>query len=62
MMTRRDLMASILAVIIAGLAGYGGLWFAYTYDFPAGPSIVAIFGVLFILAVLVRAVRTEVKP
>lgn len=62
MMTRRDLMASILAVIIAGLAGYGGLWFAYTYDFPAGPSIVAIFGVLFILAVLVRAVRTEVEP
>jgi ABC-type Mn2+/Zn2+ transport system permease subunit len=48
-----------LAVIswIAGvLASAGGLWLSFRYDLPTGPLIVCAFGVLLLLAYLLRRV------
>ncbi len=41
---------SVLALVISVLASFFGLNFSFHYDFPAGSSIVAILGVIFILA------------
>ncbi|MDQ7054835.1 MAG: metal ABC transporter permease [candidate division KSB1 bacterium] len=49
----------VLALLNSVVAGFFGLWFSYTFDYPAGPSIVAIFGVIFIIAVLVRYLRRK---
>ena len=54
-----------LAVVswIAGiLASAGGLWLSFRYDLPTGPLIVCAFGVLLLLAYVLRRVmgiRTE---
>ncbi len=40
----------IISFIISILAGFFGLNFSFHYDFPAGSSIVAILGAIFILA------------
>jgi zinc/manganese transport system permease protein len=53
--------AAILATafLFSVFAGYGGLWYAYTFDFPAGPSIVACFGVIFCLTAGVRWIKNR---
>ncbi len=54
-----------LAVVswVAGiLASAGGLWLSFRYDLPTGPLIVCAFGVLLLLAYVLRRVmgiRTE---
>ncbi len=57
MMALRKWIIVVLAMFLSVLAGFFGLWFSYTFDYPAGPSIVAIFGFIFIFAVAVRYVR-----
>ncbi|RMD94980.1 MAG: metal ABC transporter permease [Calditrichaeota bacterium] len=54
LLTRRDIMVAILAPVLAILASFFGLYFSYTFDFPAGSSIVAIFGAIFTLCALVK--------
>ena len=39
----------IIALIISVLAGFFGLNLSFNYDFPAGPSIVAVLGTIFLL-------------
>lgn len=46
-----------IALGISALAGFSGLQFSFTYDFPAGPSIVAAFAVIFIIASVLRFIR-----
>jgi len=50
MLTKNNLAVFIIALIISVLASFFGLNFSFHYDFPAGSSIVAILGVMFILA------------
>jgi zinc/manganese transport system permease protein len=50
MLTKNNSAVFIIALIISVLASFFGLNFSFHYDFPAGSSIVAILGVLFILA------------
>src|SRR6476660_2970342 len=50
MLTKNKSAVLIIAIIISVLASFFGLNFSFHYDFPAGSSIVAILGVLFILA------------
>jgi zinc/manganese transport system permease protein len=38
------------------LASAGGLWVSFHYDLPTGPVVVCVFGVLLLLAYLVRRV------
>jgi zinc/manganese transport system permease protein len=50
MLTKNNLAVFIIALIISVLASFFGLNFSFHYDFPAGSSIVAILGVIFVLA------------
>jgi len=50
MLTKNNFAVFIIALIISVLASFFGLNFSFHYDFPAGSSIVAILGIIFILA------------
>jgi zinc/manganese transport system permease protein len=50
MLTKKNTAVFIIALIISVLASFFGLNFSFHYDFPAGSSIVAILGAIFILA------------
>src|SRR5205809_1518232 len=52
MLSKNNITVIIIAFIISILAGFFGLNFSFHYDFPAGSSIVAILGIIFILAAL----------
>ncbi len=60
MVARRNSLLIIIAFLTSALASFLGLWFSFTFDFPAGPSIVTLFGALFILAVIFRLFRQKV--
>lgn len=60
MVARNRLIIVFIALFNSVVAGFFGLWFAYTFDFPAGPSIVAIFGIIFAGAVAARYIRRRV--
>jgi ABC-type Mn2+/Zn2+ transport system permease subunit len=49
MLTKNNTAVFIIAFIISILASFFGLLFSYKKDFPAGSSIVAILGGIFIL-------------
>jgi len=50
MLSKNNTVVFIIAVIISILASFLGLNFSFHYDFPAGSSIVAVLGGIFILA------------
>src|SRR5689334_6131477 len=50
MLTKNNTAVFIIALVISVLASFFGLNFSFHYDFPAGSSIVAILGIIFILA------------
>src|SRR5678815_2452920 len=58
MLTKNNLGVFIIALIISVLASFFGLNFSFHYDFPAGSSIVAILGVIFILASVYKMCRS----
>ena len=47
----------VSALIICLLSDYFGLYISFTYDFPAGSSIVAALGGLFVLSAIIKGVR-----
>ena len=49
MLTKNNLAVFIIALIISILASFFGLLFSFKKDFPAGSSIVAVLGGIFIL-------------
>src|SRR5207253_246964 len=50
MLSKNKITVLVIAFIISILASFFGLDFSFHYDFPAGSSIVAILGGVFILA------------
>ena len=48
----------IIAFIISILASFFGLNFSFKYDFPAGSSIVTVLGIIFIVAALIKVIRS----
>jgi len=61
MVSRRKPIIIAVALFNAAVASFAGLWFSYTFDFPAGPSIVAIFGIIFFGAVMYRFLRPNIE-
>jgi ABC-type Mn2+/Zn2+ transport system permease subunit len=47
----------IIAMFISVLASFLGLNFSFNYDFPAGSSIVAVLGGIFILASVISIIK-----
>jgi len=58
MLTKNNTVVFILAIIISILASFFGLYFSFHYDFPAGSSIVAILGGIFIVASIYKLVNS----
>jgi ABC-type Mn2+/Zn2+ transport system permease subunit len=50
MMSKSNAGVFIISFVISVLGSFFGLYLSFHYDFPAGSSIVAILGGLFILA------------
>ena len=57
MMSKNKITVIILAFIISILAGFFGLNFSFHYDFPAGPSIVAVLGGIFMLSAVYGIIK-----
>ncbi|MEO7307888.1 MAG: metal ABC transporter permease [Ferruginibacter sp.] len=57
MITKNKIAVIIIAVLISILGGFFGLDFSFHYDFPAGSSIVAVLGGIFILSALYKILR-----
>jgi ABC-type Mn2+/Zn2+ transport system permease subunit len=43
-------------MIISVLGSFFGIYFSMQFDFPAGSSVVAILGVIFLVAALIRLI------
>ena len=56
LLTRRKGGLVLLAIILSMLGSFVGLYFSLQFDFPAGSSVVAIFGVIFLAAAMIRLV------
>jgi ABC-type Mn2+/Zn2+ transport system permease subunit len=57
MISKNNTLVFIIAVIISVLGSFFGLDFSFHYDFPAGSSIVAVLGGIFILASIVKLIK-----
>jgi zinc/manganese transport system permease protein len=54
MLSKNNVAVFVISFVISVLAGFFGLNFSFHYDFPAGSSIVAILGAIFILSSLYK--------
>lgn len=54
MLSKNNVAIFVISVIISIIASFLGLNFSFHYDFPAGSSIVAVLGGMFILASIYR--------
>lgn len=52
---------ALAAVGIAAISGLGGLWAAFVFDTPAGPTIVTIAALIFALSALGGLVRSVLR-
>jgi zinc/manganese transport system permease protein len=57
MLSKNNTVVIIIAIIISILGSFFGLNFSFHYDFPAGSSIVAVLGGIFILASGFKIIR-----
>ena len=58
MFTKNNTVVFIISLIISVVASFFGLLFSFKKDFPAGSSIVAILGGIFILASLYKMISS----
>jgi zinc/manganese transport system permease protein len=58
MLTKNNTAVFVISFIISVLASFFGLDFSFHYDFPAGSSIVAILGGIFILASIYKIISS----
>jgi zinc/manganese transport system permease protein len=61
LLSKNNVVALILAFVISILASFFGLNFSFHYDFPAGPSIVTVLGIIFMLAGLFNILRNALR-
>ena len=57
LISKNKLTVVVVAIVLSMIAGFFGLNFSFHYDFPAGSSIVAILGVIFILAAIYNCIK-----
>jgi zinc/manganese transport system permease protein len=58
MLSKNNTAIFIISAVISILASFFGLNFSFHYDFPAGSSIVAVLGGIFILASIFKIVQS----
>ncbi len=52
---------AMIASAIGGVAAFGGLYLATLWDFPAGPTDVALLGLVYFLALGIKGIQRLVK-
>lgn len=57
MLTKNKMAVFVIAMLLSVLGSFLGLNFSFKYDFPAGSSIVAVLGGIFILSAIYRIIR-----
>ncbi|MCH8245161.1 MAG: metal ABC transporter permease [Bacteroidetes bacterium] len=62
LITRSKIALIPLTLSLSALGGFLGIYFSVQFDFPAGSSVVAMLGVVFVLASIVRLVRGKAEP
>ena len=60
LISKNKIIVIVIACIISILGSFFGLNFSFHYDFPAGSSIVAVLGIVFVLASLYNIVKSQV--
>ena len=58
MISKTNAGVVIISLVISILAGFIGLNFSFHYDFPAGSSIVAVLGFIFILSSTYKMIKS----
>ncbi|MBS4027602.1 MAG: metal ABC transporter permease [Ignavibacteriales bacterium] len=58
MISRKTSLVVIIAMLISFAGSLLGLFFSTHFDFPAGSSVVAMLGAIFVVASIVRTVRS----
>ena len=58
LISKNKIIVIVIACIISILASFFGLNFSFHYDFPAGSSIVAVLGIVFVLASLYNILKS----
>ncbi len=61
MLSKRNTAVFIISVVISILASFLGLAFSFHYDFPAGSSIVAVLGGIFMLTALFGIIKSAIQ-
>lgn len=61
MLTKNNTAVFLLSLLISVLASFFGLNFSFHYDFPAGSSVVAVLGGLFILASIIKMLGSLIR-
>ena len=61
MLSKNNTVVFIISILISVLASFFGLTFSFHYDFPAGSSIVAVLGGIFVLSSIVKIVKSFVS-
>jgi len=59
LMTRSNAGVILIAMVLAVIGSFAGIQFSVAFDFPAGSSVVAMLGVVFVGASLVRLFRRK---
>lgn len=57
LLTRKKSSLVLIAMLVSVAGSFFGIYFSTSFDFPAGSSVVAILGVIFLAAAAVRLVR-----
>ncbi len=61
MLAKGNLKVTIAAIVISILGAFFGLYVSYHYDFPAGSSLVAVLGGIFLIISIIYLFRNKLK-
>ena len=61
LVSKNKIIVIVIACIISILGSFFGLNFSFHYDFPAGSSIVAVLGIVFVLASAYNILKSQVS-
>jgi len=61
LLTRRKGSLVLIAMALSVVGSFFGIYFSMHFDFPAGPSVVTILGMIFLVAALLRLLKGREK-
>ena len=61
LLTRKKGSLVLIAMLVSVAGSFFGIYFSANFDFPAGSSVVAILGVIFLASALIRILKRKGK-